>query len=114
MIPYGQMFKSGEVVLVHSEDEPAFFARIEKVAPDKKKGWWQLTLLILTIPLQKITWILDEDQMRGQTFTMNKIPMHISRVESPDQEESSQQSQKKESRKGRQGKGNVISMFDDD
>ncbi len=111
MIPYGQMFKPGEVVLVHSDDEPAFFARVEKVAPDRKKGWWQLSLLILTIPLQKITWILDEDQMRGQTFTMNKILMHISRVESPDREEPRQ---KKQSQHRGYGKGNVISMFDDD
>ena len=84
MIPYGKMFYAGEVILVYVNEEPTFFARVEEVMPDQRKGWWNLTFTMLTIPLQRVTWILDDEQMRGQNFTMNGVPMQISRVEAPD------------------------------
>ncbi len=115
MIPYGKMFYTGEVILVYIDNEPGFFARVEEVKPDQKKGWWQISFLILAIPLKKMTWKLDDEQMRGQEFTMNSVPMQIKRVEAPEEEYFKTSKEGEEKKKpGKDKGGNVISMFDEE
>ena len=46
-MPYGEKFTQGEVVLVHYQNQPAFFARIERLIPDRKKGTIELAHLLL-------------------------------------------------------------------
>jgi hypothetical protein len=70
-------------VLVNVENKPAFFARIEEISPDIKKGWWRVKLLILQVPLFVTTWILDNDQIHGADFTMNGTPIRIEKVVAP-------------------------------
>ena len=41
------MATTGDIVLIHVEEQPAFFARIEDIAADSKPGWYQVRLLIL-------------------------------------------------------------------
>jgi hypothetical protein len=115
MIPYGKMFYVGEVILVYIDNEPAFFARVEKIAPDQKKNWWQMTFLMLSIPLKTMTWILDDEQMRGQAFTMNSVPMQIKKVEAPDSEHFRDPKKRvaEESQPKGDG-GNIVSMFDEE
>lgn len=72
-----------DVVLVYVENHPTFFARIEDISPDIKKGWWRVRLLILQIPLMVTTWILDDDQIRGADFTMAGTPIRIEKVVAP-------------------------------
>lgn len=72
-----------DVVLVYIENNPTFFARIEDISPDVKKGWWRVRLLILQIPLMVTTWILDDDQIRGADFTMGGTPIRIEKVVAP-------------------------------
>ena len=72
-----------DIILVNIENQPAFFARIEAISPDIKKGWWRLKLLVLQIPLFVTTWILDEEQIRGADFTMNGTPIRIEKVVAP-------------------------------
>ncbi|MBN2011447.1 hypothetical protein JW960_19095 [candidate division KSB1 bacterium] len=86
-----------DVVLVHVQEKPAFFARVEKIVPDMKKGWWQVTFLMLKIPLEVFVWILDNEQIRGADFTMNSIPIRIEAVVTPSQP--SRQSESTESKK---------------
>lgn len=115
MPPYGDLFRVGEVLLFHFSERPGFFARIEDIQPDRKKGWWQLSFLVLSIPLQKMTWILDDDQMRGSDFTMSSEPIRIERVIAPDSFLKSAPEKivlKKDETETRGGK--VISMFDDE
>ena len=69
-----------DVVLVYIENNPTFFARIENITTDVKKGWWQVRLLILQIPLMVTTWILDNEQIRGADFTMGGTPIRIEKV----------------------------------
>lgn len=71
------------VVLVYIENNPTFFARIENITTDVKKGWWQVRLLILQIPLMVTTWILDNEQIRGADFTMGGTPIRIEKVVAP-------------------------------
>ncbi|HZV82349.1 MAG TPA: hypothetical protein VFF53_09285 [Geobacteraceae bacterium] len=72
-----------DLVLVHVESRPGFYARVEDIVPDVKKGWWQVKLLVLTFPLQVYTWILDESQIGGAPFTMGGTPLMLEKVESP-------------------------------
>lgn len=69
-----------DLVLVYVDHRPAFYARIEELRPDVKKGWYQVELLVLTVPPQLVTWILDEDQVNGQDFTMGGRPMRLALV----------------------------------
>ncbi|HZV81650.1 MAG TPA: hypothetical protein VFF53_05735 [Geobacteraceae bacterium] len=72
-----------DLVLVHVEGRPGFYARVEDIIPDVKKGWWQVKLLVLSFPLQVYTWILDESQIGGAPFTMGGTPLMLEKVESP-------------------------------
>src|SRR5512146_2315313 len=72
-----------DLVLVHVDRKPGFYARIEDIVPDVKPGWWQVKLLVLTFPLQVYTWILDESQVAGADFTMGGTPIRLEKVESP-------------------------------
>jgi hypothetical protein len=70
----------GDVVLIHFEEEPSFFARIDSIEPDIKKGWFHVKLLILAIPLTTVTWILREEYLNGAPFTMEGNPLRIEPV----------------------------------
>ena len=70
-----------DLVLVHVDNKPGFYARIEDISPDVKKGWWVVKLLVLTFPLQVYTWILDESQLDGAEFTMGGTPLLLEKIE---------------------------------
>jgi len=71
----------GDVVLIYYQDEPSVYARIEDIVPDVKKDWYQVTLLMLTIPAQTATWILREAYVNGTPFTMGGQPLRIEGVQ---------------------------------
>ena len=73
-----------DLVLVHIDHKPGFYARIEDSAPDVKPGWWQVKLLVLSFPLQIYTWILDNSQIDGAPFTMAGTPIRLEKVVSPE------------------------------
>ena len=70
----------GDVVLVHLEDRPAGYARIEEIRSHVRPGWFECDLLFLGQPLQPVTWILERDQMDGTAFTMGGRPVRIERI----------------------------------
>ena len=70
----------GEIVLIHYQERPAIFARIESIEPDHKKGWYQVILLLLTLPTQTVTWILREAYIDGEEFTMGGRPVRLEEV----------------------------------
>ncbi len=72
-----------DLILVHIDNKPGFYARIESITPDVKPGWWQVKLLVLTFPLSVYTWILDESQIDGAPYTMGGTPVRLEKVESP-------------------------------
>ncbi|RPI03330.1 MAG: hypothetical protein EHM72_01750 [Calditrichaeota bacterium] len=112
MIQYGDRFQVGEVIIIYVEDEPGFFARIEHIEPDRKKNWWQLNFLVLAIPLKTMSWILDDEQMRGQPFTMNGVSLQIKRVQAPEEEKPIEPSAKSKTPPG-ENRDNVFSLFDE-
>ncbi|GFE57525.1 hypothetical protein [Geobacter sp. AOG1] len=72
-----------DLVLVHIDNKPGFYARIEDIVPDVKPGWWQVRLLVLTVPIQVFTWILDESQVSGAPYTMGGTPVRLEKVVAP-------------------------------
>jgi len=72
-----------DLVLVHIDNKPGFYARIEAITPDLKPGWWQVKLLVLTQPLQVFSWILDESQINGAPFSMGGTPVMLEKLVSP-------------------------------
>ena len=72
-----------DIVLLHLEDSPVSFARVESILPDHKKDWFQIKLLMLQIPLQVVTWILKDDYINGEDFFMNGKKMRLEVVECP-------------------------------
>ena len=105
-----------DIVLVHVDNKPGFYARIEDISPDVKPGWWQVRLLVLTFPLQVFTWILDEFQLEYAPFTMGGTPIRMEPVVSPIEEERQQQEQQEleERKRLRQegGSSKVVSLAD--
>ncbi|NOY43885.1 MAG: hypothetical protein GXP50_00310 [Deltaproteobacteria bacterium] len=73
----------GDVILVHVEDKPAFFGRVEEILPDVKVGWRRIRFTVLTVPLQEMTWILEPSQIDGEPFTMGGTPIRIERLPEP-------------------------------
>ena len=70
----------GDVVLVYFQEKPVFYARIESIMPDMKKNWYQVSLLLLTIPSQSVTWILKEEYINGASFTMGGNSVKLEEV----------------------------------
>ena len=95
------MTKENDIVLLHLEDEPIAFARIEHISPDVKKGWYHVKLLMLLVPLQATTWILRDAYINGQEFTMGGKRVRMEPVvcpKDPDFPEKKQESSEKPSR----------------
>jgi len=110
--PNKEMFRPGEVLLVYFQQQPSFFMRVEKVEADAKKHWWRLHFITLTIPIEPVTWILDDDQMRGEGFTMDGHPIHLERVGSETSNPSAGRTAPPESDSTRDAQ--IISLFGDD
>ena len=78
------MAKEKDIVLIHFEDQPLSFARIEEILPDNKPDWYHVKLLMLQVPLQVVTWILRDRYIMGDEFTMNAKRMRLERIVCPE------------------------------
>ena len=81
------MAQENDIVLIYYEDQPAGFARIEAISPDVKKDWYHVTLLLLQVPLQTVTWILRDVYINGEEFTMGGNRLRLEKVEAPPEAE---------------------------
>lgn len=72
-----------DVILVSVGEQPAFFARVEEILADPKKGWLQMRFRVLSVPPRELTWILEPDQIDGTPFTMGGTPVRIERLPDP-------------------------------
>ena len=105
-----------DIVLVHFEDNPLAFARVEDISPDSKPGWYHVKLLLLQVPLQVVTWILRDVYINGGEFTMNGKKMRLEKIECPEDELEAETPetvlQEKEKPSGDQQQAKVISLAD--
>ena len=98
-----------DVVLIYFEDQPAIFARIESIEPNIKKDWHHVTLLLLTIPMQTVTWILRKAYINGTPFTMGGKSVRLEEIKrtEPKKEENNQSHQSNQD-KSKSGIGTII------
>ncbi len=75
--------RPGDIVLIHQGGKPMIHARVEEILADHKPGWWHLRLLILAVPTQELTWILREEYIDGDEFTMGGVAMMLKRLAPP-------------------------------
>ncbi len=69
-----------DLVLVHLDRQPAFYARINDITPDVKRGWYQVELLVLSLPTQTLVWILEETHLQGEEYTMGGRPVQLTLI----------------------------------
>lgn len=103
----------GDVVLIYCEEQPAFFARIEDISSDRKRDWYQVRLLVLQIPLTEALWIVRDEYINGEAFTMDGRRIRIEKVAGPQGAESESLPADSDFRKKDAGVNDkVISIFD--
>lgn len=78
----------GELTLVKvGKNSPnCFYALVKDIVADQKKhGWWVATFYPLVptkdFKLNEISWILDSQQIRGESFTMGGIEYQFCKLE---------------------------------
>ncbi|MFO8113389.1 MAG: hypothetical protein R6T92_12855 [Desulfosalsimonadaceae bacterium] len=96
-----------DLVLVYLEEKPLFFARIEDINPDHKKDWYHVTLLVLQVPVQTVTWTLRDAYISGDEFTMGGKRMRLEKVSAPKDEKIPESGP---DQTGEPGKATVISF----
>ncbi len=108
------MAAENDIVLIYIEETPLTFARIETIAPDNKPDWYHIKLLFLQVPLQSVTWILKNDYINGETFTMNGKQMRLERIVCPKETPFEPKNGKKIQKKTVTSNGNaqIISLKD--
>lgn len=74
---------ANDIVLIYHDNEALGYARVEDITADVKPGWWCLTLLLLNVPLQPVTWILREEYIEGAPFSMGGRMMRLERLPRP-------------------------------
>jgi hypothetical protein len=107
------MASTGDVVLIYHNEQPAFFAQVQDILPDHKRDWYHVKLLVLQVPLTEVTWILREEYINGESFTMDGDSVRMEKVtgcrcEAGDRRPSDAGLVGKDTTTG----GSVISMFD--
>lgn len=106
------MAKENDIVLIHFEDKPLIFARIEEILPDPKADWYQIKLLMLQVPLQVATWILKDTYIDGAEFTMDGKKLRMEQVFCPKDQKEQQLRQEKQQTTPESAGGKVISLDD--
>ncbi|MFP4195027.1 MAG: hypothetical protein ACLFMN_08115 [Desulfobacterales bacterium] len=77
------MAEEKDIVLIYHEDQPVVFARVEDIQPDVKKDWYHISLMLLKLPVQTVTWILKDEYINGAEFTMGGQRMRLEKIEPP-------------------------------
>jgi len=104
-----------DLVLIYFEDKPLTFARVEKILANSKPNWYHVTLLLLQVPPQIVTWILRDIYIDGAEFTMNGKRMRLEKLVMPDEPQTGESNKKKETEKTpakKSGTPKVISFRD--
>jgi hypothetical protein len=100
------MAVENDLVLIHYEDKPLSFARIEEILADHKPDWYHVRLLLLQAPLQEVTWILRTAYINGESFTMEGKKMRLELVKRPSKQPPAPAEASRSAKEG----GKVISL----
>jgi len=75
----------GSIILIISNQKEGIYAFVDDVIADVKPNWWRVTFQILLPtpdfkPLKRM-WILDDQQIHGQEFTMGGIKLQLQKTQ---------------------------------
>ncbi|MDR3135423.1 MAG: hypothetical protein LBU69_04930 [Deltaproteobacteria bacterium] len=77
-LPFKPETNVGDNILIARENENALvevaFARVVSFAPEirHRQEWWHVEMAILSIPLQRVTFIVNSEQLNGkEIFTVS-------------------------------------------
>lgn len=88
IVPFKSTTSVGDIVLIAVENpKSVIYAIVVDIVRDdsRRDEWWHLTMNILSVPPQQVTWTLREPQFTGQEiFTMNDEGRYIQAVRMPD------------------------------
>jgi hypothetical protein len=83
---------SGDIILIKigKEKQLGFYAKVIDVVADKfKQGFWVVRFCPLVstkdFKLIELSWKLDDQQIRGEEYTMNGVPHQLFKVEFPEE-----------------------------
>jgi len=75
MMPFKDTVEAGDIVLIAAKKpRMLIYGLITDISRDesKKDEWWQVSMQMLSLPPQKLMWILRTEQMSGlEIFTMD-------------------------------------------
>jgi hypothetical protein len=75
----------GNIILIISDQKEGIFVYVDDITPDSKPGWWRVNFQILIPTLDfkplRTLWILDDQQIRGQEFTMGGIKHQLQKTD---------------------------------
>jgi len=75
MMSFKDTVETGDIVLIAAKKpQMLVYALITDITRDesKKDEWWRISMQILSLPPQKVMWILRAEQMSGlEIFTMD-------------------------------------------
>lgn len=73
-----QNLQPSDVILIHIQERPAFYAQVGAILPDVKKGWYRI---ILRSQFGELQWVLEDVHLfLGQTWTFQGIPHRMERI----------------------------------
>lgn len=98
----------GDIVLIYFKDKPTLYARIEFIESDFKKDWYQVTLQLLSVPPQTVTWILREEYIAGAPFTMGGDPVRLEKIARLSPKDQHEDPRSLPNKKGREKPAKVI------
>lgn len=80
------MVQENSIVLIYIQSTPKFYARIEKIDPDIKPGWYHVNIKPLYIlpnnnPAENFSWLIRDVYIQGEPFTIDGTEVQI--IESP-------------------------------
>ncbi len=85
VVKFKETTEIGDLVLIVTETPQAcLYGLVSGVERDKRKRdeWWEITVQVLTVPPQEVSWILRSEQFTGQEiFTMGGDKRFIKAVE---------------------------------
>ena len=85
VVPFKETTSEGDIVLIAIEKPKSIlYALVENIDRDqeKREEWWNFTMHLLSVPPQKVTWILREPQFTGkEIFTMGNEGRFMQAVE---------------------------------
>jgi len=110
LVEFKEDIDCGDVVLIAAENPQMLaFAVITDIVRDtsRKDPWWHVSMQMLSVPLQSITWTLRMEQMCGlEIFTMGGDKRFMAPVridgEKPDGSASGSPAEKKEDPKSQE------------